>query len=108
MKIKKKFLSVIIAVLLAFSVAVPAFAAVTVELYEHMTSFPAEALSTPMTDISKHALRDEIEKAYTLNFAMGVSDTKFDPDATLNCEQAIAIAVRVFDRFIGGSAEGQG
>ena len=75
------------------------FAAVTVELYEHMTSFAAPQESTPLKDISNHALKDEIEQAYTLNFAMGVSDTKFDPDASLNREQMASMLCRVIKKF---------
>ena len=75
------------------------FASVTVELYEHMTSFGAPRESTPLKDISSHALKTEIEQAYNLNFAMGVSDTKFDPDANLNREQMASMLCRVIKKF---------
>ena len=71
------------------------FAAVTVKVYESLTGTAAiPAVNNPFTDCSDV----EVLKAYNIGAVNGVSDTRFDPDALLNREQAATMLTRVFKK----------
>lgn len=71
------------------------FAAVTVKVYEALSGTAAiPAVNNPFTDCSDV----EILKAYNIGAVNGVSDTRYDPDALLNREQAATMLTRVFKK----------
>jgi len=75
------------------------FAAVSVKLYESLTGTTAEASSTPFTDISGDSNRADIEKAYGLGIAVGVSDQEFAPDVAINREQLATMLCRTIKKY---------
>ena len=75
------------------------FAAVSVKLYESLTGTTAEASTTPFTDISGDSNRTDIEKAYGLGIAVGVSDQEFAPDVEINREQLATMLCRTIKKY---------
>ena len=75
------------------------FAAVSVKLYETLTNTTASSGSTPFTDISSSASRNDIGKAYKLGIAVGVSNTKFAPDVQINREQLATMLCRAVKKY---------
>ena len=74
------------------------FAAAAVMLYEALSGRQAAAARTPFADTAGHPLAEEIAKAYTLNLAVGMSETVFDPDAQLTREQMAAMLLRALKK----------
>ncbi len=75
------------------------FAAVSVKLYESLTGTSTTPGSTPFTDIASDPNREEIAKAYKLGIAVGVSDTRFDPDTSINREQLVTMLTRAVKKY---------
>ena len=61
----------------------------------------APSSDAPFSDISGHWAREHIAAAAALGLVSGVGDGLFDPDGTLTCEQAVAIAARL----VGGARD---
>ncbi len=71
------------------------FAEVSVKAYEALTGEKASQVSNnPFADTKN----TEVLKAYALGITAGVSDTKFDPSALLNREQAATMLTRTYKR----------
>ena len=75
------------------------FAAVSVKLYEALSGTTASAGSTPFTDISSDPNKIDIAKAYRLGIAVGVSDTEFEPDVSINREQLVTMLTRAVKKY---------
>lgn len=75
------------------------FAAVSVKLYETLTGKEATASTTPFTDISGNPNQTDIEKAYGLNIAVGISDTLFAPNDKISREQLATMLCRTIKKY---------
>lgn len=75
------------------------FAAVSVKLYETLTGKTAKTGSVPFTDISGHTNKNDIAKAYKLGIAVGVSDTRFDPNTDIPREQLATMLCRTIKKY---------
>lgn len=75
------------------------FAAVSVKLYETLTGKEAPASTTPFTDISGNPNQTDIEKAYGLNIAVGISDTLFAPNDKISREQLATMLCRTIKKY---------
>ncbi|MDO5784599.1 MAG: S-layer homology domain-containing protein [Eubacteriales bacterium] len=75
------------------------FAAVSVKLYETLTGKTAPVVSTPFTDIKGNADIESIAKAYGLNIAVGISDTKFAPNNQITREELATMLCRVVKKY---------
>ena len=75
------------------------FAAVSVKLYETLTGQTAPVASTPFTDIKGNADIESIGKAYGLNIAVGISDTKFAPNNKITREELATMLCRVVKKY---------
>jgi hypothetical protein len=74
------------------------FAEVAVKLYELYTGKKAEpAPSSTFTDTTN----SEILKAYQLGIVSGIGNNIFAPKATSTREQAVIVAVRVYETYAG-------
>ncbi len=71
------------------------FAAVSVKAFEALTGIKATPVATnPFIDTKN----EEVLKAYNLGITAGVSNTKFDPNALLNREQAATMLARTYKK----------
>ncbi len=75
------------------------FTAVAVKLYESLTGAPAPSASAPFTDIAANPNKGDIEKAFSLNIAVGLSATEFAPDDAINREQLATMLCRVVKKY---------
>ncbi len=56
-----------------------------------------ESSNTPLTDISKHWAKENIEKAYTAGLISGYPDKSFQPDAPITYGEIMTVLVRSLD-----------
>lgn len=75
------------------------FAAISVKLYETLTGTSTSSGNTPFVDISANANKSDIEKAYALNIAVGVSDNEFAPNDGLTREQLATMLCRTIKKY---------
>lgn len=75
------------------------FAAISVKLYESLVGSSASGVNTPFVDIGSNKNKTDIEKAYALNIAIGVSDSEFAPDDGLTREQLATMLCRTIKKY---------
>lgn len=75
------------------------FTAVAVKLYESLTGQTAPSAGTAFADIASNPNKADIEKAFALNIAVGLSDTEFAPDRPINREQLATMLCRAVKKY---------
>lgn len=75
------------------------FAAVSVRLYETLTGNTAQGTATAFQDIAGNVNKADIEKAYALGIAVGLSDTKFAPNDKISREQLATMLCRTIKKY---------
>ncbi len=75
------------------------FVAIAVQLYEALSQKNVEITDNHFVDIENNPNEEFIKKAYSLNIAMGVTNTHFEPDAYINREQIATMLCRTIKKY---------
>lgn len=99
---KKRLLSMLLAVVLICSFAVPVLAAGNMERFKIQNTYE----SGLFRDVSVNEwYYDSIKLAYELGLVKGVSEGKFNPNGSITVMETVALACRLHSIYHGGTGE---
>lgn len=106
---KKKLISVFMAAVMVFGMAVTVSAAGNMQNYKINTT-PAAPVAAPVTGLFRDVPVDawyceSVLQAYDLGLVKGVDEDEFDPTGKITLAQTIALACRIHSMYYGGTGE---